>query len=73
MIRVSAEVPFTLFSSPNIGSFVRSVTAADLNGDGKPDLISTRKSPNTLMIYTNNGGGIFLFPTSPTPSALFRT
>jgi hypothetical protein len=56
----AAQVPFTLSSSPNMGSFVRSVTAADVNNDGKPDLISVRGSTSTLVIYTNSGGGIFV-------------
>ena len=55
----AAQAPFTLSSSPNIGSFVRSVTAADVNNDGKPDLISARGSASMLVIYTNSGGGIF--------------
>jgi len=55
----AAQVPFTLSSSPSIGSFVRSVTAADVNNDGKPDLIAARGSASTLVIYTNSGGGNF--------------
>jgi hypothetical protein len=60
----AAQVPFTLSSSPSIGSFVRSVTAADVNNDGKPDLISVRGSASTLVIYTNSGDGIFVSNTA---------
>ena len=35
------------------------VVAADVNGDGKPDLICANGSVNTLTIMTNNGSGIF--------------
>ncbi len=60
----AAQVPFTLSSSPTIGSFVRSVTAADVNNDGKPDLISIRASVSVLVIYTNSGGGILVSNTA---------
>lgn len=43
----------------NVGSTVWSVIAADINGDGKPDLISANYGDNTLTVYTNNGGGVF--------------
>jgi hypothetical protein len=35
------------------------VVAADVNGDGKPDLISANGADDTLMILTNNGSGDF--------------
>ena len=36
------------------------VVAADVNGDGWPDLISANQN-NTLTVLTNNGGGIYGF------------
>jgi hypothetical protein len=38
----AAQAPFTLASSPNIGSFVRSVTVADVNNDG-----TTKRATNS--------------------------
>ena len=61
---VVAQVSFPLSASPYIGSFVRSVTAADLNRDGKMDLIAVRGSASTLVIYTNNGGGVMVSNTT---------
>jgi len=37
----------------------RSVCAADVNGDGKVDLISANYEVSTLTVLTNNGSGIF--------------
>jgi hypothetical protein len=36
-----------------------SVAVADVNGDGKPDLISADFNSQTLRVWTNNGSGIF--------------
>jgi FG-GAP-like repeat len=35
------------------------LVAADVNGDGKPDLISANYLDNTLTVLTNNGNGTF--------------
>jgi hypothetical protein len=35
--------------------------AADVNGDGKLDLISANLSANTITVLTNNGSGVFGF------------
>ena len=43
----------------NVGSFPDSVIAADVNGDGKLDLICANGSDNTLTVLTNNGSGLF--------------
>ena len=42
-----------------VGFNVGSVIAADVNGDGKPDLICANSGNNTLTVFTNNGTGIF--------------
>jgi hypothetical protein len=49
---------FVLASSPSVGSEPLSVIAADVNGDGKTDLISVNID-NTLTVLTNNGSGGF--------------
>ena len=45
----------------NVGSAPYSVVAADVNGDGKLDLISANEGANTLTVLTNNGNGVFVF------------
>ena len=49
---------FTTNTYP-VGTSPRSVTVADVNGDGYPDLISANSGANSLTVLTNNGGGIF--------------
>jgi hypothetical protein len=61
------------FSAPGSLSFVQStyqpgatsspqpncVAVSDVNGDGKPDLISCNANENFVTVLTNNGAGIF--------------
>jgi FG-GAP-like repeat len=42
-----------------VGEGPESVIATDINGDGKPDLISANSQDNTLTVLTNNGAGGF--------------
>jgi hypothetical protein len=58
---------FALASSPATGpsTFPSSVTSADVNGDGKPDLISANNGPDTLTVLTNNGNGGFVLSSLP--------
>jgi hypothetical protein len=42
-----------------VGNGPTSVIGADINGDGKPDLISANSQDNTLTVLTNNGAGGF--------------
>ncbi len=50
---------FVLASSPGVGASPSSVTAADVNGDGRVDLISANQGDSTLSVLTNGGGGNF--------------
>ena len=50
---------FGINATLNVGSHPSSVAVADVNGDGKPDLISANFLDNTLTVLTNNGRGIF--------------
>jgi len=56
---------FALTGSPS------SVAAADLNGDGHPDLVTTINSINAVAVVLNNGNGTFqapqTFPTGGNP------
>ncbi|HEY9174896.1 MAG TPA: VCBS repeat-containing protein [Verrucomicrobiae bacterium] len=42
-----------------VGTGPSAVVAADVNGDGKPDLISANETDNTVTVLTNNGSGLF--------------
>jgi len=48
----------------NVGNNPTSVKAADVNGDGKLDLICANQIDNTLSILTNNGSGGFVLASS---------
>jgi len=48
-------------ASLTIGRGPTAVVVADVNGDGRPDLISANETDNTLTVLTNNGSGGFGF------------
>ncbi len=54
-----ASANFVLASTLGVGLNPVSVTSADVNGDGKADLINANEFHNTLTVLTNNGTGGF--------------
>jgi len=56
---------FVLASSPGVGAGPYSVVAADVNGDGRVDLISANSGTNTLTVLANNGSGGFGYNATP--------
>jgi hypothetical protein len=50
---------FALNSAPFLFDAPNAVVVADVNGDGKPDLISASSGANALTVLTNNGSGGF--------------
>jgi hypothetical protein len=65
---------FVLVSSYSVGSEPNQVVAADVNGDGTPDLISANWNDNTLTVLINNGTGGFgskaTYSVGSTPSSV---
>ena len=49
--------------STGSGSAPRGVAVADINGDGKPDIIVTDNGTNYVSVFSNNGNGTFAAAT----------
>ncbi len=67
-LQLQAQVSFTNASSPGVGSAPQALVAADVNGDGKVDLITANYgngAGNTLSVLTNKGNGFFALASSP--------
>jgi hypothetical protein len=58
--QLQAQVSFVLSSTNVVGSGPYSVAAADVNGDGKMDLICGNYYGDSLSVLTNNGSGSFV-------------
>ena len=56
---VAGQVNFAAATNYAVGRVPSSVVAADVNGDGKIDLIIANVVDNTLTVLTNNGSGVF--------------
>ncbi len=67
----AAQQTFATGSGPN------SVTAADVNGDGKPDLIVANQNDNTVSVLLNTTTGspptLVSPPSRPSPRAAARS
>src|SRR5438876_807077 len=55
----AAQVAFAPATNYSVGVFSIWVAAADVNGDGKMDLVSANSGTNTLSVLTNKGSGSF--------------
>jgi hypothetical protein len=62
---ISSGGGFALSSSPGAGLAPVSIAVADVNNDGKPDLMAADDIGNTISVLTNNGSGIFTLASSP--------
>jgi len=58
---------FVLASSPALGDlhYPQALVSADVNGDGKADLITGNVGTDTLSVLTNDGSGGFVLASSP--------
>jgi hypothetical protein len=59
LVNAVSGAPFVLSCSTNAGVVAYSVAIADLNGDGRPDLVSVDGN-QLVSVFTNAGNGIFL-------------
>ena len=57
---LGAQVSFTISSTLGVGPSPRCLVPADVNGDGKPDLITANISAPTVSVVTNAGGGVMV-------------
>lgn len=67
--QLQAQISFTLSSSPTVGNQPQMVIAADVNGDGKVDLVTPNQDDNTVAVMTNDGHGGFVLCCSPAAGA----
>jgi hypothetical protein len=55
-----SPVSFILSSTMGVGNEPNNLTASDVNGDGKVDLINVNYADSTISVFTNNGQGGFV-------------
>jgi uncharacterized repeat protein (TIGR01451 family) len=60
-LRVKAEAAggLTMAASPATGSGLNNIYLADVNGDGKADLVTPNSAANTISVLLGNGDGTF--------------
>jgi hypothetical protein len=73
VFQTSAQLTFAPAVTNGVGYSVKALTVADVNGDGKMDIIAASGGTfslnnGTLSVLTNNGSGGFTLASSPTPS-----
>lgn len=51
--------PSTSYTTGEQGIYIHSIAAGDINGDGKPDLITSNGKAQSISIFYNNGNGTF--------------
>jgi hypothetical protein len=61
LLTISGEAAITFHPANNysVGNGPTAVAVADLNGDGKPDLVSANHGSNSVSILLGNGDGTF--------------
>jgi len=64
--QLHAQVSFPFSATLSVGSGSVAVVTADVNGDGKPDLISANYGNGTLTVLTNDGSGRFVLSSTLT-------
>jgi len=65
VIQVKAQVSFAPPVTYPVGAQPQGVITADINGDGKADLVCANAGDGTLTILTNNGVGGFALASAP--------
>jgi hypothetical protein len=58
--QAAAQTSFVLSTNYTVGANPGGLAVADVNGDGKPDMITASYSDNMITVMTNNGSGVFV-------------
>lgn len=61
---IAGDGTFQTGSNFTVGATPDWITSADLNGDGRADLITADRGPDTLSVLIGNGDGTFLAATT---------
>jgi hypothetical protein len=74
LVQPGAPVAFLAATSYATGSGASPVIAADVNGDGKPDLVASNGYASTVSVLLGNGSGTFqaqtAYPTATYPFSM---
>jgi len=66
-VRYNLKTVFEPYFELESGFSPYGITSGDLNGDGKPDIVSANED-STLSVFFNIGTGVHVFATTPTDS-----